>query len=109
MGIINQVNEKEKREKELQEKQGALVPEDENKSSDDSSNNINLEGKKKKLFSGLYRGKKKENKNTDSSEKEKEGYNEEKELREKFMQDKEEIDEDHLYVSKKKMKNLELN
>lgn len=102
MGIINQVNEKEKREKELQEKQGALVPEDENKSSDDSSNNINLEGKKKKLFSGLYRGKKKENKDTDSSEKEKEGYNEEKELREKFMQDKEEIDEDHLYVSKKK-------
>ena len=105
MGIINQVNEKEKREKELQEKQGALVPEDENKSSDDSSNNINLEGKKKKLFSGLYRGKKKENKNTDSSEKEKEGYNEEKELREKFMQDKEEIDEDHLYVSKKKNEN----
>ena len=96
MSIINQVNEKEKREKELQEKQGALIPEDENKSSDDSSNNINLEGKKKKLFSGLYRGKKKENKDADSSQKE--GYNEEKELREKFMQDKEEIDEDHKII-----------
>ena len=104
MSIINQVNEKEKREKELQEKQGALIPEDETKeSSDDSTDKIKLEGKKKKLFSGLYRGKKKDTKESDASEKE--GYNEEKELREKYMQDKEVIDEDHLYVSKKKNEN----
>ena len=109
-GIINQVNEKEKKEKE--EKEKSLIIEEDSKI---ELNNV----KKKNLFSGIkmkggatkLRGKKKAKDDdisiSDNSDNcqlttftEKEGYKEEQELKEKYMKNKEVIDEDHLYIRK---------
>ena len=98
MGIINQVNEKEKREKELKEKQSGLIPEE---SSDDSGSNINTgnEGNKTIFqFSKKLRGKKNLGNEARPSLSQKEGYKEEQELKEQYMKHKQVIDEDHLYV-----------
>ena len=108
LGIINQVNEKEK-----QEKENSLLPPDENKEENKEENKA---PKKKNLFAGLklkggatkLRGKKKDNDistdNNDSGREtsltEKEGYKEEQELREQYMKNKKVIDEDHLYIRK---------
>ena len=112
MGIINQVNEKEKKEKE-----NGLIPEDENKElSNDDSNIENENNNDKKVFPGFkmkggatkLRGRKKDNNNDinisgssgngrSNSLSEKEGYREEQELKEQFMKNKEVVDEDHLY------------
>ena len=114
MGIINQVNEKEKREKEMQEMQGGLTPEDENKDTlDNSRNNMTSnttnKGINKNLFASMRPGGLKSigQINDDSflmvrnnSLSQKEGFKEEQELKERYMQDKEVIDEDHLYVRK---------
>ena len=114
-GIINQVNEKEKKEKEEKEKEekekSLILEEDSNK----ELNNT----KKKNIFSGIkmkggatkLRGKKKDKDDnisiSDNSDNcqldeytEKEGYREEQELKEKYMKNKEVIDEDHLYIRK---------
>ena len=113
MGIINQVNEKEKKEKEMEDKETSLIPEE----NENNSGNENESGKKN-LFSGLklkggatkLRGKKKDNEisitgnsansdlNRSTSLSQKEGYKEEQELREQYMKNKQVIDEDHLYI-----------
>ena len=105
MGIINQVNEKEQKEKEM--KENALLPEDENAGKETTQ--------KKNLFKGLYkkkdgatklRGKKGENSSESNdidrttSFSQKEGYKEEQELKEQYMKNKHVIDEDHLYIRK---------
>ena len=105
MGIINQVNEKEKREKEMQEMQGGLTPEDENKDTlDNSRNNMTSnttnKGINKNLFASMRPGGLKSigQINDDSflmvrnnSLSQKEGFKEEQELKERYMQDKEKI------------------
>ena len=102
MGIINQVNEKEKKEKEenINSENSLIPPEEENKDiSTDSSNESS--GKKKNLFSGIYKGKTNlRGKKNDTSDSEKEGYKEEQELKKNFMKNKHVIDEDHLYIRK---------
>jgi phospholipase D1/2 len=55
MGIINQVNEKEKREKEMQEMQGGLTPDDENKDTlDNSRNNMTSDTTNKGIHKNLF-------------------------------------------------------
>ena len=124
MGIINQVNErerKEKEEKEKEEKEKSLIPEEgENNEINSENNNNNSDNNKGiNLFPGIkikggatkLRGKKKDKNNdisltgsVDSGRfttfSEKEGYEEEQKLREEYMKNKKVIDEDHLYIRK---------
>ena len=93
MGIINQVNEKDKNEKEN------------HSSSEDEKTELNGEEQKpkpkKNLFAGIKKKMKKNNDNISSDDggrlSQKEGYREEQELKANYMRNKEYVDDDHLY------------
>ena len=128
-GIINQVNKKYDNQESNDSKEESLIPEEDEKEKEiddikvklNDDNTLNTEGMKMKGKTKLtkvtkLRGKKKSKDEGDSGaitisgsstgEKvdftQKIGYQEEAQLRARFMKDKEVIDEDHLYVRKGK-------